>query len=224
VRKNLLWSILLISVLHAAPASAAPITFNGYTTGCFTTTTCSPATSDASATVTRLELSYFNESFAGTTVAGELALNLGDFSLLPLGNDNYAGSKFNLRVSFVAPGGLSSSIYSSVLTGTTSSAAGQCNPSSAPCGSVTINFDNTPIPFSFTDGNTTGSFFLSVSDLTVLAGQTNVGLSGRITQADQVTTTRSAPESASLLLFGTGALALARRVKRDRRDAQCVRP
>ena len=72
-----------------------------------------------------------------------------------------------------------------------------------------INFNNNnPIPFSFTSGNTTGSFFLTVSDLTILAGQTGVALTGRITGANQITTTpppQSVPEPATVPLIGAGS-------------------
>ena len=130
--------------------------------------------------------------------AGRLALTLGTFSLDPRGNDNYGGENFNLLVSFILPVGLAgstSSAYTAALAGSTSSAHGQCKPNPNSCGNVKINFDNALIPFTFAIGNTTGSFSFSVHDLTILAGQTDVTLTGNITLAQQTTTTTVSPSA-----------------------------
>jgi hypothetical protein len=206
----------LFAALSAAPAVAAEITFDGYTNACFTTTSCTPGTTETVVPVVLDELSYTPGSFGGTSVGGDLSLTLGSFSLIPAGNDNYAGNIFSLRVTFELPAGLDNQdlIFSAVLTGTTSSAPGQCGgAANTPCGSVLIDFDNTPVLFSFTNG-TSGSFLLAVSDVTVNAGQTNVGLAARITQANQTTTT-TAPEPATLALAVMGLMGVGvRRLRR----------
>ncbi|HEY0876295.1 MAG TPA: PEP-CTERM sorting domain-containing protein [Vicinamibacterales bacterium] len=220
MRKSFCLAALTIAgSLLAQPAGAAEITFDGFTNGCFyTTTSCTP--SGVSATLN--ELTFTNSSFGGTSIAGDLSVTLGTFSLVPRGNDDYSGSSFNLLVTFDVPLGLNtpSTTLTSLLTGTTSSAPGQCNPAPNPCGSVAINFNNNPIPFSFTSGNTTGSFFLTVGDLIIPAGQT-VALTGRISGASQTTTTtpppQNVPEPATLALFGSGLFLAASRARRSRR-------
>jgi PEP-CTERM motif len=200
-------------MLGSTVAQAAEVTFDGYTNGCFTVG-CVPPNTALPQSDDLGELTFDNTTFGGTSVGGNLAINLGTFSLVPVGNDTY-NNTFNLRITFNMPSGISggaTSTYSSIVTGTTSSAAGQCNPSPTPCGSVTINFNNGPIPFTFTSGSTTGSFSLTIHDLTINAGQTDVALTGNITQAQQTTTT-VVPEPATLALLAAGLLVSARRLR-----------
>jgi hypothetical protein len=227
VRSSIPFALMIAAVSLATPAAAAEITLDGYTNGCFYTgTSCVPANSDAPQSANTQGLTFSNVGFDGTTISGDLPLTLGSFDFDPNGNVAFGGWNFNLRVSFDAPLGLDlpSAVLTAVLTGTASGAPGQCSKQGlpAPCGSVVIDFDNNPIPFSFTNGNATGSFFLTVSDLTVFAGQTDIALAGRISGASQTVLTtpndpRQAPEPATLALFGVGLFALAAGVRRSRK-------
>jgi len=214
-------------VLGTSVAQAAEVTFDGYTNGCFTVGCVPPNTALAqSDELGNDELIFENTTFGGTSVGGNLAINLGTFTLDPAGTDKTYNDTFNLRVSFVMPAGIaggSSSVYSSIVTGTTSSAPGQCNPNPSPCGSVTINFSNAPIPFLFTSGNTTGSFSLTINDLIINAGQTDIALTGNITLAQQTTTTSVVPEPATLALLAVGLLVSARRLRTQASDKDSAR-
>ena len=220
--RRLTVSLALVLVFGAGSASAAEITLAGYAYGCFFSTqdgSCTPLDQD-STTYRTHELFYTTGAFGGTTVGGTVPITLGTFSLLPRGNDDYSGHFFNLLLTFSAPAGISGSnpVFSSVITGTTSSAPGQCNPSAAPCGSVTVNFNNTPLAFAFTNGSNTGSFLLTMIDLTIGAGQTNVPLTALITAGslNTLTTSTSVPEPGMLTLLGAGIAGLVARARRSR--------
>lgn len=209
-------------ILSVAPASASEITLSGYANGCFFSDndgSCSPVMAQQSSTFRTHELFYANGAFSGTTVGGQLPLTLGAFSLVPRGNDTYAGHYFNLRVTFDIPVGVQahSAVFSSVLTGITSSAPGQCGPAGAPCGSVTIDFDNTPIPFTFANGTSTGSFLLTILDLTLAAGQRHATLGGMITAAQETHTPTSVPEPGALMFVGVAIAGLVARARRANR-------
>jgi len=220
---------LTIFTVGSRAARADEVFFSGSTLGCFGVG-CVPA---ASATLNGL--TYTNSTFSGTTAGGFLGVgnmpgtpnvdNLGSFNLSAM-PATYSGA-FTVRVTFLDPQGIAGGgmmSFSATLTGQVIT---------TDIGGVRIEFDQTPVLFTFNDTNCgattipgqqttcgSGSFLFRVNDVSITAGRM-APLTGDIISAQQ-TQPGQVPEPATLLLFGSGLAGLGAGLRRRYRISKSV--
>lgn len=152
-------------------------------------------------------LTYNSSFFNATTSNGFVilqdtanpVLNFNNLGSLTLNGPaaNYDGNTLTLRVQFNAPTGIAGSNVIT-LVGNISSVAG---------GGVFVDFNNTPLTFSFANAAGSGLFTFSIADVTVPLGGT-VPIKSTITVPGQV------PEPATITLLGMGLAGAAARLRR----------
>ena len=194
-----------------ATQAQAQILFTGFTNACFySVVSCAPELTNLGATDVVGPLTYRNSTFSGTTTAGFLGIgataanpnidNLGSFTLTN-GTRDFAADRFNLRVSFTAPGGVvpSSTVYTALLSGSVTAVGANDQ------GGFSLVFTNPTQTFAY-DG---GTFTLSVNNLSVQGvGAGSPDKSVAVTGFIVATPTSTVPEPSTYALMAAGLAGL----------------
>ena len=192
--KSLFLSVIAITSLAFGQslARADEVTISGSTTG----------------TVSGIPRLTFTGSpnFNGTTTLGVGTLigpnnNLGTFTLTiaDLGQAESVAGSFTLNITFTGPAGTVGGQGRSFNANLT----GRILPFSGFEG-VLIDFNNTPVLFTFNDGVNSGSFTLSLPDVLVPSGNSGVQITALITGSQT-----PIPEPATLFLLATALIGVA---------------
>jgi len=210
-------SIALLAIIGIGQgiAQADELTVAGSTAGGFNAQA-------PGATNTLLGLTFNSSTFNETTSNNFLSLggdpnpaaninNLGSFTLANT-TTTYNGNTFNLRVTFTAPAGITGgnpATFTASLTGSVTSGT------PGGTGGVFVDFNNTPMNFTFSNAEASGSFTLMVNDVSINPGRT-ASITGNIIGSQ----TAVIPEPTTMLLLGTGLAGVASRVRKRRKSAE----
>ena len=198
--KPLAMGIALIAIFGAGQiAKADPVTVTGTSSGTVTGTAAS-------------FLTFTGNNFTATTAGGVGSFSgvdrIGTFVLASSVGETPVNGTFTLNLTFTAPAGVNggqNATYTATVSGTISTPN---------VGGVSIVFNNPVQTFTFANGNTTGSFSITLPNIFVQSGDTanlTAGLTGNQT---------AVPEPATMLLLGTGLAGVAARIRKRRKDAQ----
>jgi hypothetical protein len=216
-------AIVAFVLLACAPrAEATSITVAGSTLGCFNAG-CTFALSDYSGSEYGMWFSG-QASFSENTNAGGTSnqFALGSFYR---DTDNLSSVSpdldFALQVTFTLPVGVGSSpaTFTTVIVGKSPGGGGPVN----------VDFNNTPVKFTYLNAAGSGEFYFSVFDVTGVHKNTTAldrqaPLIGQITGATfnpkvDINPTATAPEPGSLVLLATGLTALGLRLRKSARKS-----
>jgi hypothetical protein len=196
---------LAVALLGAASQLQAQVTFTVKTTGCFYTgASCSPSSAGPNFS-TQNGLSFQGSTWTENTTGGAISVdgavvNFGEFSVS--GTQDYAalGQMFDLYLTFYNPLSVAGDgLFTAKVTGSVSSTSSGAIIKYSPLGAIVRSYTHSE-----------GSFDVTVQNVPIHITGDNFG-QGYI----EVTAT---PEPATLMLLGTGLLALVPVARRRRRN------
>lgn len=204
-----------LSLLGAGAVLAAPITFQGSTTGCFD---CGTALVPGTTTATLEHLTFTGTAFGPASMDTQtLALtNLGSFDPGP-GRFDYDPHFFTLGVTFTLPGSTAAPLLGNFF-GTIANANSN--------GVIKVDFSDAATLFNYTTADGSGSFKLLLNDIqfhpsdaanaliTGTISNATFTLTGNHTDPKNDEDPSAVPEPGSLLLLGSGLFVVARQFRR----------